>query len=428
MIAGLDLTDPFANHPRAIDVALLDVQTSQVKFDELAWNPFGDDSAGRARFIAAARDRFVAAEVWVVDGPVGLALSMERTRRECERGAPGRTPYNIPVARAFPFAGYIRGSILFHRALYGTEQVSFVGMSGGNVDGLIKLLEAYPGGAWPKLADGHLPSKSTAAGIEARRQLLTDCGLEFVLQPYQRLNHDRLDAALCAYLGLLWVRDPNQVNFEGVPLSRDAEGNLREGQIVQPANPAPHWPRLELLRQPRRAAISQVVEPIAREQQQTERPPAPNGLPPHEWVYFATPGGTEVGDTVELAYDDGVIHRTVFADRSPPIPIPQVMHMQPGQLLLLCYGSGNPYQAIASCTIDTPEQSLTIDDHHFPAIKSVSDDEELSTCLDNLGYRRDPQVNHHTVVCVDASALPEPIPVVRPNGPTIRRWNDVFGV
>ncbi|WP_233614177.1 MULTISPECIES: hypothetical protein [Corallococcus] len=45
-------------------------------------------------------------------------------------------------------------------------------------------------------------------------------------------THDQLDAALCAWLGWLTRTRPGDVIAVGLPLTRDADGTLREGRIL----------------------------------------------------------------------------------------------------------------------------------------------------------------------------------------------------
>jgi hypothetical protein len=426
IVAGFDLTDPFARQPRAIDVALLNVESRQVTFEQLMWNGFGYGGDANRQFMAAVYDRFSDAEVWVVDGPVALAMpELQRRDAEHELRAPGRTPWFLPEVGARPFAGYIRGSVLFHLSLFQSERVQFVGMAANVSDHPVSLLEAYPGAAWRVLAGGRLPSKATAAGTQARRQLLSDCGL--LLQGAQRLTHDQLDAALCAYLGHLWTWNEQSVRFVGTPVSCDNARQLREGQIVQPCHIAPNWPKQDFLLKPQKPQSPRKTAQAIAPAVPRERPPAPHGLPQHDWVYFAGPGGAEAADTVELAAEENVIHRTVFAAREVPTRIPHVAELLPGQTLLLCYRSNRNYDAMMSCTIDEPDLPLEFQGRPFPAFESVPTGHGLGVRLTALQYKVDPQIGQHTVLCVDAIALPDPFEVLRPGGmQAIYRWADVF--
>lgn len=59
-----------------------------------------------------------------------------------------------------------------------------------------RVVEVYPHGAFRRLAGGGVPSKSTAAGLFARAQLLRHAGLG--VDGLEMWSHDSLDAAVAA--------------------------------------------------------------------------------------------------------------------------------------------------------------------------------------------------------------------------------------
>ncbi len=222
---GLDLTDPYTANPRDVDVAIVDA-AGQCDFRLL---PCPTASTSVTAWLSSVTGSPSSGDLLVIDGPLGLAAS-GAPMRECERllGTPGKTPDTLPVPGSKPFAGYVRGSVELAQALVAA------GWKPAGPDGVAAtaatMLESFPGGTWTLLAGARMPHKATAAGIAARRRLLSQMGLTFARTPR---THDELDAALCAWLGWTLRRDP-RVTTVGQPCSQ-ASGCLREGVILQVA-------------------------------------------------------------------------------------------------------------------------------------------------------------------------------------------------
>ena len=224
---GLDLSDPFARRPRAVDVACVD-ERGGVDFEQWTWP--APDSEGRLDAEALVAAFPVGPEdVVVVDGPQALAQPGARVR-EAERllRAPGRTPDVLPVPGA-PFSGFVRGSVLLFAALRGREDLRLLDLDTPEPHEA-RLFEAFPGATWRGLGGKKLPKKDTPEGRRRRRELLEQKGLRFPRSGL--LTHDELDASLCAWLGWRLHREPAGVHAVGLPLWKDADGWLREGRIL----------------------------------------------------------------------------------------------------------------------------------------------------------------------------------------------------
>jgi len=196
-----------------------------VRFDRISWSAVDGLRLGAeplSKPIAAA-----GRSVLVVDAPQALAAP-GRAVRECEVAlrAPGRTPDVLPVPGP-PFAGFIRGGILFFEWLRLRTGARLADLDAVATDDA-SLFEAFPGAAWTVL-DPRLPAKSSLSGRRRRLELLRDLGLRF---PRGLPSHDQLDAALCAYLGWLARNAPSRVALTGLPVWEDPSGVLREGRIL----------------------------------------------------------------------------------------------------------------------------------------------------------------------------------------------------
>jgi hypothetical protein len=326
-VVGLDLTDPHARSPRPVDVAVLDVPTSTVTFQALAWNQ---------RRLALPASWSDGGTLLVLDGPQAWA-EPPRLTRECERklGAPAHTPH-LPPALGRPFAGYIQGSV----ALF--DDLVHAGWVLPGLGSRVTLLEGYPGAAWPVLAGRKLPAKGCEAGLAARRALLAQAGL-LGLPP--KLTHDELDAALLTLLGLRFAApgaSPGErAVLVGKPVARDARGVLREGQIVMPAGAGAT-----------RAPVAQGPSPARGSEAKSRAEGWSTGRtpPPVEWVYFATTSGASKEETLRLVLEQELLVRT--AHKANKTLIPNVGNVQPGDRLLLVYG-GEP---IALLTVESPSR------------------------------------------------------------------------
>lgn len=190
---------------------------------EVAFSEWEYESAGIG--MVADEDKVVVA----IDGPQGLAKNGAKLR-ECERllGAPGKTPDHLPVPDGTPFAGFIRGSVELFREL--VKRLPLV-QDPGDISS--RLIEVYPGAAWPVLAGERLRKKTTKEGRRLRKQTLQARGVRF---PSGLPTHDELDAALAGYIAWRFTR--GEAVCEGSRPFYDG-GFLREGYIVQPLRLVP---------------------------------------------------------------------------------------------------------------------------------------------------------------------------------------------
>jgi hypothetical protein len=225
---GWDLTDPYSRACRPVDVAEVDAR-GRVRFSERRWpTPSRKDGGFDPEALAAAFP-VGAEDVLVVDGPQALARPGASVR-EAERllRAPGRTPDALPEPGR-PFAGFVRGGVLLFASLRARGGLPLLDLDTDALDEA-RLFEAFPGATWRALAVEKLGAKASREGRERRRAALEARGLRF---PAGELpTHDQLDAALCAWLGWLTRKAPEQVEAVGAPLTVDARGWLREGRIL----------------------------------------------------------------------------------------------------------------------------------------------------------------------------------------------------
>jgi hypothetical protein len=113
---GADLTDRYAQAPRAIDVCGLTPLpggTFAARFWTWTW-----DVGPRPLVVGPLVDEIDRARVVMLDGPQGLARP-PASMRVCERltGAPGKTPHQRPPLHV-PFAGFINSSVELFEALH----------------------------------------------------------------------------------------------------------------------------------------------------------------------------------------------------------------------------------------------------------------------------------------------------------------------
>ncbi|RKI51171.1 DUF429 domain-containing protein [Corallococcus sp. AB049A] len=219
---GWDLTDPFARNPRSVDEAIVDGD-GRVRFSQRVWPATLEPEALAEVFAIRPGD------VVVVDGPQALANPGAKVR-DAERRlrAPGSTPDVLPVPGA-PFAGFVRGSVLLFAALRVHARVPMLDLDTPSLSDA-RLFEAFPGATWRALAVEKLGGKSTPEGRARRQALLEASGLRF--EDSRTCTHDQLDAALCAWLGWLTRTRPGEVTAVGLPLTRDTDGTVREGRIL----------------------------------------------------------------------------------------------------------------------------------------------------------------------------------------------------
>jgi hypothetical protein len=397
---GLDLTDPHAKSPRAVDVAVVD-DSGSCAFEKLAGIPGADLAA----WLAPVTKGPESGDVLIVDGPLALA-STGASLRHCERllGTPGKTPDVAPRPGTRPFAGYVAGSVALASRLVAA---GWEPLEAPTENGTATLLEAYPGAAWPKLVNGKLPHKTTREGLRAREAVLTGHGLRFSRPP---ATHDEADAALCAWLGWQLRRHgAGAVRLVGTPCFHSA-GRLREGVIldVQPAEQ-----RIGVRRgdEPRRGSA-----PAAAARRDGE---ASDGavvvLPPGvsaDWIYFANPTKADRLETAELALTEEVLWRKVH--NSAGGLCSNVGRVRVGDVILLAYSSGaGQAQAIGTFRVMEPTAPVG----RAPALEQITD-AKLSERLARSGYAVDPVLGVQTGFLVETlwAGTGEDVAVTRPAG------------
>lgn len=195
--------------------------------------------------------------VLAIDGPQGWAAAGKRRCCEKRLNTPGKAPFD----RSPPFAGeYIAKSVGLFGRLRARPGFHVLGLDGSEGNPAT-LIEVYPGGAWKVLADGPLPRKDTAAGLDARRKLLEGRGVTFPVGCAP--DHDQLDAALAAWIAHELHRDEDSIRRVGEkPWFDRKAGCLREGFIVQPVPPAQVPPRPPFKVEPARLGFAPGVNPL----------------------------------------------------------------------------------------------------------------------------------------------------------------------
>jgi Protein of unknown function (DUF429) len=425
---GIDLTDAYARNPREADVAILDANTGVVRFKTFAWPLFGANWAGDVAHLMQGF-RGSTETVYVLDGPQALAEPQNNIRQsEKHLRTPGRTPWQVPQPRTRPFAGYLRSSVELYNALVaGGYQLAELNAEAAD------LYEAYPGAAWPRLhhAADPLQSKSTRIGRQQRRQILELMGCNF---PRPNLSHDELDAALCAALGWRFYYPQNRCDVELAPpptpsvapalaVFRDQKGILREGRILMPLARR-HTQNRADVNANELPVPDGAIQGLGAEADEAGSPAWKDA--PTTWVYFATPAGANQADTYELVENEGAIVRRAYAKCQPPRAIPQVRDLQPGDTLLLAYGSDGQYIPLCRCSIGVPDNTPD----GFNALGIA--DNAMAQRFVALGYEQpDPILGVHLYIPVTVDAhihrrgctIAKPIPAQQ----TIFTWAQVFG-
>jgi len=422
---GIDLTDAHSRGRRAVDLAVLHPQ-GQFTFSVAEW-PEGDIDPASVAQMLTGTDWDHSQTVFVIDGPQGLATPQENCRKAERRlGAPARTPWRLPQPGDRPFAGYIRTSIEFFSVLTALEpSVSLAELNNRDAsDG--RLFEAYPGAAWRCLRQG-LDSKSTKAGRAQRTEILRKILQHLHVDVPAGLSHDELDAALCAALGLLFLERSDScvpITLVGEPVRLDEHGNLREGRILMPtkpvlpplpkASPATSGPPKE---PPRRRAIA-AAAPL---------PPAPEGIDPCKWVYFAAPAGADAEGTYELAAQSGIIARKTYNIAGALIA--NVQHLEIGDTILLVYSNHGVCRPLGIVRVTAPDNAAEVPETH---VMMRVEDEITCQRLDALDYPRDPylQGHPHTVIPIELMSDLQDLGVTfqRPVGNNaLWSWRRVFG-
>ena len=218
---GIDLTDRYANKPRATDVCTLRVLNGTLSANWQAW----EWPEPKADMSSLVRD-FGDSRTLFIDGPQGLALvgsSMRQSEREL--GAQAKTGDRRPDLSRL-FAGFVTSSLDVF------EGLRLLGCEIGAAS-MLGAQEVYPAAIWSRLASG-LAKKSSALGRAQRATILDVLAVSGVPK---KPTHDQLDACISAVLGAAvdGLVPGVAVAPVGLPVVWDEERQaLREGVILVP--------------------------------------------------------------------------------------------------------------------------------------------------------------------------------------------------
>jgi len=230
LFIGIDLSDPFAKHERTCTRAILGAAL-YCTFDEWEYDLTGST-------IVPPKVAHLP-HVVAIDGPQGLASSLEHRMRLCEQelGVAGKSPYDFPPIGQL-YAGFIRGSVKLFYSLYKSGNFCLHGMR-KTKKSEVNLIEVYPGSAWPVLTGHRLKKKSLLEGRRARYDLMVRLGITFAQRYSIEMppTHDQLDAAVAAYIAYLF-KSGKTCDYGEKPFEDTSLGILREGLIIQPVKSA----------------------------------------------------------------------------------------------------------------------------------------------------------------------------------------------
>ena len=219
---GVDLTDLTKPQPRPVDVAVLD-ESLNCLFRQWHYNGSLDgiipDVVEGSPFVMA------------IDGPQGLAGSVDAGMRVAERklGTQAKSTYELP--NSGPFKGYVKGSVILFKQL-AAHNAAFLlcGLDGANHFDAT-LIEVYPGHTWNQLSRQRLPKKKLLVGREARLKIIQPLGI--TMADTKLPNHDQLDAAIAAWTAYRFAQ--GKAVLHGCPPTLDQIADvIREGYIVEP--------------------------------------------------------------------------------------------------------------------------------------------------------------------------------------------------
>lgn len=225
IFVGIDLTDPFAKRRRKCTRAVLGMDL-HCTFDEWEYDLSG------SLIVPPELERSLC--IVAIDGPQGLAGDPARTMRLCEQQlrAAGKSGYDFKTEQ--PYAGFVRGSVTLFHSLYQSGIFHLYGMEQGQEPGA-KLIEVYPGAAWPWLAGQRLKKKKVLEGRRDRCKLMVRLGVTFAERYTIKMppTHDQLDAAVASYIAYLFNLGKTYA-YGQKPFEDTSRGILREGLIFQP--------------------------------------------------------------------------------------------------------------------------------------------------------------------------------------------------
>lgn len=227
---GIDLSDPFAKHKRRSTRSILGTDL-YCTFDEWEYNPTG--------YAIVSSEVAHTPHIVAMDGPQGLASSLERRMRLCEQqlGTAGKSLYEFrPIGQ--PYAGFVRGSVKLFYSLYKSRNFQLCGIQKTKLS-TVNLIEVYPGAAWPVLAGYRLKKKRLLEGRRARYDLMVRLGITFAQRYSIEMppTHDQLDAAVAAYIAYLF-KSGKTCDYGEKPFEDTSLEILREGLIIQPVKSA----------------------------------------------------------------------------------------------------------------------------------------------------------------------------------------------
>ena len=78
----------------------------------------------------------------------------------------------------------------------------------------------------------------------------------------------------------------------------------------------------------------------------------------NSWLYAASSAKAGAERTFSLAYRFGIVWRSYYANRHPPIPIPNVKHLRSGDLMFLGYRDGGAVELLGRVRIGSTQYRL----------------------------------------------------------------------
>jgi hypothetical protein len=149
-------------------------------------------------------------------------------------------------------------------------------------------------------------------------------------------------------------------------------------------------------------------------------------IPRCDYVYFATPSRAPFTITSEFVAKHKLI--IARAHNSAGLRMPLVPHLQPGETILLAYGSGT-YAPVFRCAIVASPNPVRTDNHVFEVFCEI--DHSLHQQLAHANYDPDPVAKTFIGISIDLLQDLRNVKevIVKPKGNnTLRRWEEVFRI
>ncbi len=107
--------------------------------------------------------------------------------------------------------------------------------------------------------------------------------------------------------------------------------------------------------------------------------------------------------------------------------MPLVQGLQPGDQILLVYGTAGQYRPVFSCRVRVPDEPVELGMHRFDGFCYIPD--RLHDQLKAGGYEPDPVIHQFVGIAIelveDLRQIDRTITKPRGNN-TLRRWSEVF--